>query len=111
MTTPAPPVIARRPSRRGRLSEADAIAALEATQAAFLEAEATYNRAVHRRGQAAHVARLRAAMSWTRIGEHLGGIRGNSAQELVGRYLAAVAEGRTLAVSRSPHQQRRHDGD
>lgn len=100
----SPGVIARRPTAR-RMNEADHLEALRIAQMEFLDAEATYNAAIHKRGRVAHVAKL-AGLSWAKIAKPYGDIAPNSAQMIVHRYLKAVAQGKTFALP-TPRTRRR----
>lgn len=100
----SPGVIARRPSVR-HMNHAAHLEALRVAQLEYLDAEAAYNAAIHKRGRVAHVAKL-AGCTWPEIGEQYGGIVANSAQMLVKRYLKAVAQGKTFALP-TPRTRRR----
>lgn len=99
-----PGVIARRPSVK-RMGHADHLEALRVAQLEYLDAEATYNKAIHRRGRVAHVAKL-AGCTWPEIALQYGDIAANSAQMIVRRYLKAVAQGRTFQLP-APRTRRR----
>jgi hypothetical protein len=70
---------------------------LVAAQGELERAYDVVNAAIHARGRACANARD-AGLGWEEIGDFLGGIRRNSAQELAGRWRAAVKAGQTLGL-------------
>lgn len=72
---------------------------LTSAQTDMEQAEADYNYAIHARARAAHIAFKRGGLTLLEIGRELGGMKPASVSNLIGRYLAAIAEGRVLRMA------------